>query len=480
MVGACYSPWLQLRTASRRGRTRCQLQSRVETASHCQFHDATAAEVVKLGLQLDMLRALQKHQLKKEQTRAVDLFEQRRQEWLKTYDAERSQAEAKLAELRWRVQALQAQIQASCQPSTAPPRMKKPCILGPRLDRTQAPQYWGGAADGPPKIERVWGKQPRTVARGPWRWAEAAPALRDPVPADVLAGASTSESDWVIAAGTRPAAQPGEDMKGRIMKKMEAGMLHALQAASLPPDCLEAEALHVLVCLAFDAQPRSAAQQHERTAACVALLAALAALAEKDGLSIARGAVADAVAGRAACEVGAIGVLLLAQGAGGRPKTPEQVAEDVAALRVSCRALAGLYVRGLLAGAVICVLLSELALRTRLGAANPVHARELLATALAALLGGCGATYVERWARDAPAGVALPAHLGDLRAALRGLITHAQPLPPELRRELELINMFLESCNAPIGRQPSLSGLLAATALPLPSAPRRTSWSEAR
>jgi len=38
--------------------------------------------------------------------------------------------------------------------------------------------------------------------------------------------------------------------------------------------------------------------------------------------------------------------------------------------------------------------------------------------------------------------------------------------------------MFLESCNAPIGRQPSLPGLLAATA-PAPQppgAPRRMSW----
>ena len=43
-----------------------------------------------------------------------------------------------------------------------------------------------------------------------------------------------------------------------------------------------------------------------------------------------------------------------------------QVAEDTEALRASCRALAALYVRGLLAGTVLCVLLSELAVRTRL------------------------------------------------------------------------------------------------------------------
>ena len=67
-----------------------------------------------------------------------------------------------------------------------------------------------------------------------------------------------------------------------------------------------------------------------------------------------------------------------------------------------------------------------------------VHSRELLAAALAALLGGCGATYVERWARDAPAGMALPAHLADLRGATRSLLAPAQQLPPELRRELEV------------------------------------------
>ena len=54
------------------------------------------------------------------------------------------------------------------------------------------------------------------------------------------------------------------------------------------------------------------------------------------------------------------------------------------------------------------------------------------------------------------------------------------PLLELCRCAAQLINMFLESCNAPIGRQPSLSGLLAAAAPPLSSAPRRVSWSEAR
>ena len=67
-----------------------------------------------------------------------------------------------------------------------------------------------------------------------------------------------------------------------------------------------------------------------------------------------------------------------------------------------------------------------------------MHSRELLAAALAALLGGCGATYVERWARDAPAGLALPTHLADLRGATRSLLAPAQQLPLELRRELEV------------------------------------------
>ena len=67
-----------------------------------------------------------------------------------------------------------------------------------------------------------------------------------------------------------------------------------------------------------------------------------------------------------------------------------------------------------------------------------MHSRELLAVALAALLGGCGATYVERWARDAPAGVALPSHLSDLRGALRSLLAPGQALPPDLRRQLEV------------------------------------------
>jgi hypothetical protein len=43
-----------------------------------------------------------------------------------------------------------------------------------------------------------------------------------------------------------------------------------------------------------------------------------------------------------------------------------QAAADAAALRGGLQTLAGLYVRGLLAGATICVLLSELAVRARL------------------------------------------------------------------------------------------------------------------
>jgi len=80
------------------------------------------------------------------------------------------------------------------------------------------------------------------------------------------------------------------------------------------------------------------------------------------------------------------------------------------------------------------------------GAANAVHARELLAVAFAALLGQCGATYVDRWARDAPAGVALAAHLGDVRAALRSLLAPGQPLPPALRRELEARASVFGTC----------------------------------
>ena len=82
---------------------------------------------------------------------------------------------------------------------------------------------------------------------------------------------------------------------------------------------------------AFDGGRASQAQWRTRAAACVALLGALAALAEKRGLGfkgdlgVKAGAVADAVAGRAAREVGMLGVLLLARSPNGRPKTPEQV-----------------------------------------------------------------------------------------------------------------------------------------------------------
>lgn len=62
-----------------------------------------------------------------------------------------------------------------------------------------------------------------------------------------------------------------------------------------------------------------------------------------------------------------------------------QVTEDTEALRASCRALAALYVRGLLAGTVLCVLLSELAVRTRLvRGANPFNHVCFKCTALGA------------------------------------------------------------------------------------------------
>ena len=43
-----------------------------------------------------------------------------------------------------------------------------------------------------------------------------------------------------------------------------------------------------------------------------------------------------------------------------------QIAEDAAGVRSTCRALADLYKRRLVEGGVICVLLSELVVRTRL------------------------------------------------------------------------------------------------------------------
>ena len=72
------------------------------------------------------------------------------------------------------------------------------------------------------------------------------------------------------------------------------------------------------------------------------------------------------------------------------------------------------------------------------GAINAVHSRELLAAAFAAILGGCCATYVERWPRDMPTSVPLATHLSDLRYALRSLLAHGQPLPCALRSELEV------------------------------------------
>jgi len=70
--------------------------------------------------------------------------------------------------------------------------------------------------------------------------------------------------------------------------------------------------------------------QREWRAACMSLLCALAALADKGGLPCAApGAVADVVAGRAAREVGAVGVLLLSRGADGGLKTPQQARTGV-------------------------------------------------------------------------------------------------------------------------------------------------------
>ena len=69
---------------------------------------------------------------------------------------------------------------------------------------------------------------------------------------------------------------------------------------------------------------------------------------------------------------------------------------------------------------------------------NAVHSRELLAVAFAAVLGGCCATYVERWPRDMPASASLASHLSELRYALRSLLARGQPLPCALRGELEV------------------------------------------
>lgn len=69
---------------------------------------------------------------------------------------------------------------------------------------------------------------------------------------------------------------------------------------------------------------------------------------------------------------------------------------------------------------------------------NAVHSRELLAVAFAAILGGCCATYVERWPHDMPTSASLASHLSDLRYALRSLLVHGQPLPCALRGELEV------------------------------------------
>ena len=67
------------------------------------------------------------------------------------------------------------------------------------------------------------------------------------------------------------------------------------------------------------------ASPEEWIAACAAMLSALTALTSKGVLELEPGIVKEAVAGRAAREVGAVGSLLLASAADGRPKTAEQV-----------------------------------------------------------------------------------------------------------------------------------------------------------
>ena len=76
---------------------------------------------------------------------------------------------------------------------------------------------------------------------------------------------------------------------------------------------------------AFTVDAARTASLEEWVAACAAMLSALTALTKKGVLELEPGTVKDAMAGRAAREVGAVGVLLLATAADGRPKTAEQV-----------------------------------------------------------------------------------------------------------------------------------------------------------
>lgn len=76
---------------------------------------------------------------------------------------------------------------------------------------------------------------------------------------------------------------------------------------------------------AFMVDAARTASPEEWVAACAAMLSALTALTSKGVLELEPGIVKEVVAGRAAREVGAVGLLLLASAADGRPKTAEQV-----------------------------------------------------------------------------------------------------------------------------------------------------------
>ena len=76
---------------------------------------------------------------------------------------------------------------------------------------------------------------------------------------------------------------------------------------------------------AFTGDAARTASPEEWVAACAAMLSALTALTSKGVLELEPGIVKEAVAGRAAREVAAVGLLLLASAADGRPKTAEQV-----------------------------------------------------------------------------------------------------------------------------------------------------------
>jgi len=76
---------------------------------------------------------------------------------------------------------------------------------------------------------------------------------------------------------------------------------------------------------AFTVDAARTASPEEWVAACAAMLSALTALTSKGVLELEPGIVKEAVAGRAAREVGAVGLLLLASAADGHLKTAEQV-----------------------------------------------------------------------------------------------------------------------------------------------------------